>query len=658
VKQNYRPDIDGLRAIAVAGVICCHYRIPYFAGGFAGVDVFFVISGYLITQLILSEIDAGTFSFRVFYIRRARRLFPALYFTLLASLIAAIVLFSPERMRDFALSLVAAALSFSNVLFWSQQGYFDVASTLKPLLHTWSLSVEEQFYLVWPLTLLLLSRRKISISLALLVVFVASLAANYLWQDHTSSIFYLLPFRAFEFAIGGSVVWLQRKIPSRNLPCEPMLIAGMGMIAFSYVVFTASTPFPSLPALVPCIGTALAILAGSARFSGLLLRNPISVAIGLRSYSLYLVHWPVIVFYEYSVPGPAGTTKSWLLIAMTLAIAAAMYSAIERPLRARQGDAFRCMRATFVPVALSLTVAMVAVSLNAWSSDGWIWRLGDRAQLFRNLGGQEEGFSELNYGGSGCGNRCDTNPGQPVDIYVIGDSHAQQFYRGFRAEFPSLNTRTMQFSSCPVFSYEFTRDFSDYPNPKLYDDGCRAARREAFREIKGVSATVIISQFWVNFPMVSETTGQKVRPGDMPESIAFVAKQLNILKQELGIEKLFVVGSVPTMVGSNSPLDCLARPFKSSQNCIDAPLQAGTIRARSEVNDGLMAATWGIATFLNPFDDLCDNVSCKMVVDGKPIYTDPTHLSVWGSQIVVHSFRSQLLGALQLQPVRASQDRK
>jgi hypothetical protein len=364
------------------------------------------------------------------------------------------------------------------------------------------------------------------------------------------------------------------------------------------------------------------------------------------------------VFYEYCVPGPVGTTKSWLLIAMALAIATAMYSMIERPLRARQGDTFRYMRATFVPVAISLTAVMVAVSLNAWSSNGWIWRLGDRAQLFRNIGGQEEGFSELNYGGSGCGNRCDTNPGQPVAIYVIGDSHGQQYYRGFRAEFPWLNTRTIQFSSCPFFSREFTRDFSDYSDPKLYDDGCRAARGEAFRDIMGTSATVIISQFWASFPLMSETTGQKVRAGDVQDMIAFIAKQLVILKQELGIEKLFVVGSVPTMVGSNNPFDCLARPFKSSQNCVDAPLQAGIVRARSEINDALMVATGGIATFLNPFDDLCDNVSCKMVVDGKPIYTDPTHLSVWGSQIVVHSFRSQLLGVLQPQPVQASQDRK
>jgi peptidoglycan/LPS O-acetylase OafA/YrhL len=657
VKQNYRPDIDGLRAIAVAGVLCCHYRIPHLAGGFAGVDVFFVISGYLITQLIVSEINAGTFSFRAFYIRRARRLFPALYFTLLASLIAATVLFSPERMQGFGLSLVAAALSFSNILFWNQQGYFDVASTLKPLLHTWSLSVEEQFYLVWPVTLLVLSRRRISIPLVLLVVFVVSLAANYIWQDHTSSIFYLLPFRAFEFAIGGSVVWLQRKRLSGNLPYEAMLIAGLGMIVFSYVVFTASTPFPSFPALVPCIGTALAILGGSARFSGVLLRNPISVAVGLRSYSLYLAHWPIIVFYEYCVPGALGANGRWLLIVITLGIASAMYSVIEQPFRARQGNTFRYMRSTFVPAAMSLTVVMVAASLSAWSSNGWIWRLGDRAELFRNLGGREGTFSEINYGGNGCGNRCDTNPGQPVAIYVIGDSHAQQYYRGFQAEFPSLNTRTIQFSSCPFFSHEFTRDFSDYPDPKLYDDGCRTARRGAFSEIRGTSATVIISQFWVNFPLVSETTGQKIRVGDMAELTAFIATQLVILKQELGIENLFVVGSVPTMVGSNNPLDCLARPFISSQNCVDAPLRDKTIHVRSEINDALVSATRGAATFLNPFDGLCDDVSCKMVIDGKPIYTDPTHLSVWGSQIVAHSFRRQLFGVLQAQTVKAGQDR-
>jgi peptidoglycan/LPS O-acetylase OafA/YrhL len=658
LKQNYRPDIDGLRAIAVAGVLCCHYSIPHLAGGFAGVDVFFVISGYLITQLILSEINADAFSFRTFYIRRARRLFPALYFTLLASLIAATVLFSPERMQGFGLSLVAAALSFSNILFWSQEGYFEVASTLKPLLHTWSLSVEEQFYLVWPLALLLLFRRKISIPLALVVVFVVSLAANYIWLDHTSSIFYLLPFRAFEFAIGGSVVWLQRRRLPSNFQYEAMLTAGLGMIVFSYVAFTAATPFPSFAALVPCFGAALAILGGSARFSGALLRNPITVTVGLRSYSLYLAHWPIIVFYEYCIPGPLGANGRWLLITITLGIASAMYSVIEQPFRARQDNVFRYMRSTFVPAAISLTVMMVAASISAWSSNGWMWRLGDRDELLRNLGGEEGTFSDINYGGRGCGNRCDTNPGQPVSIYVIGDSHAQQYYRGFQAEFPSVNTRTIQFSSCPFFSHEFTRDFSDYPDPKLYDNGCRAARRRAFSEIRGTSATVIISQFWVNFPLVSETTGQKIRVEDVQKLTAFVAKQLVILKQELGIEKLFVVGSVPTMVGSNNPVDCLARPVIPSQNCIDAPLREKTISARSDINGALMSATRGAVTFLNPFDGLCDDLACKMVIDGTPIYTDPTHLSVWGSQIVVHSFRTPLIGALQAQDVNANQDRK
>jgi hypothetical protein len=169
----------------------------------------------------------------------------------------------------------------------------------------------------------------------------------------------------------------------------------------------------------------------------------------------------------------------------------------------------------------------------------------------------------------------------------------------------------------------FTAAFQRDPDPK-----------RGFREIKGTSATGI-NQFWVNFPLVSETTGREIRVGDAQELTAFVTKQLAILKQELGSEKLFVVESVPTMVGSNSPLDCLALPFVSSQNCADAPLCDKSISGRSEIDDG-GAGDAGSATFLNPFDSLCDNVSCKMVL-------------VWGSQIVVHSFRTPLIGALQAQ---------
>src|SRR5262245_7794104 len=211
MRLQHRPEIDGLRAIAVGGVLLCHFRSPWFAGGYAGVDVFFVISGCVITRQILRDLEGGAFSFAGFYARRSRRIYPALLVTLVGSLLVGAVLFSPDRLEELGSSVVAAALSVSNILFWSQQGYFDTSAILKPLLHTWSLGVEEQFYLLWPLLLVALAKsNRVLIGLVLLLA--VSLGANVAFEGHSSSIFFLLPFRAFEFAIGGLAVKIEKAI--------------------------------------------------------------------------------------------------------------------------------------------------------------------------------------------------------------------------------------------------------------------------------------------------------------------------------------------------------------------------------------------------------------------------------------------------------------
>jgi peptidoglycan/LPS O-acetylase OafA/YrhL len=633
---HYRPEIDGLRCIAVIGVLLCHYNIGGFAGGFAGVDVFFVISGYLITGMIMRDIELGTFNFRNFYTRRARRLLPALFFTLLSSLFAAALLFAPERMREFAISLIAASLSASNFLFWSQAGYFDASSSLKPLLHTWSLGVEEQFYLLWPLALVVMSRRRISVQSTLLVLFCASLAASYAWQDHTSTIFYLLPFRIFEFAIGGLTLLLEARLTLSNSARESSAFAGCAMIIASYLVFNEKSHFPSFPALLPCAGAALVILGGSAPRARSVLASSPALAIGRRSYSLYLAHWPIIVFYEYATLTTIHNKARVILIIVTFAIAAAMYKYIEQPFRITRERPPR-IATSFGRWAAAATMALVAISATA-TGDGWLWRLGQKAELYRSA----------TYGGVGCGDRCDTNPDKPVSIYLIGDSHAQQYFAGFKDVFPSLNTRIYQFSSCPFFSLEFTRDFSDYPDPKLYDTGCRSSRRSAFEAINN-SGAVVVSQFWINFPLISEKTGQRLMPRDLDEATTLAADQLMVLKRELGIKRLLVIGSVPGMAaGIDNPTDCATRPIVAPSNCLVSRVKAEPQAERAVIDSYLAAKVAPDITFLNPFDALCDQTDCTMIADGKPVYSDPTHLTKWGAEIVVRSFRDRLEGKNQM----------
>ena len=335
---GYRPDIDGLRAVAVTSILLFHFDVPGFKGGFVGVDVFFVISGFLITRLIVEEYQrSGHFDFGQFYVRRVRRLMPALAVTLAATLVAGWLWLTPELFRQAAWSVFAASLSVSNFYFAEDAGnYFSTAALLKPALHTWSLSVEEQFYLLWPVALVFLLQRKNPRVLfgALAGCALASLVFAQFWWDRPTA-FFLMPFRVFEFALGAAIVW----VPSLRLRAamqEMSLLAGLALIGVAVLTFDKYVRFPGLAALVPCAGAALAIVSGEARLIGLALRNPVCVGLGLISYSLYLVHWPLVVFLRLSVVEPGAAQPLPLLLFLSLACALIIYVAVERPVRSGQ----------------------------------------------------------------------------------------------------------------------------------------------------------------------------------------------------------------------------------------------------------------------------------------------------------------------------------
>jgi peptidoglycan/LPS O-acetylase OafA/YrhL len=337
--MQYRPDIDGLRALAVVLVIFDHLHIV--TGGYIGVDVFFVISGYLISSVILLDVRAGRFSIVAFYERRIRRIIPALFFMLLVTSILAFRHMMPSELIAFVHSMLAAAFSISNVLFWHQAGYFDVQSELKPLLHTWSLGVEEQFYVVFPLLLLAAqrwapTRLKTVVWVAAGVTFVGAC----LWMRRdASAVFFLAPFRAWELLIGTAVS--QRYVPEikgrigRNFAS----LFGLLLIMWPALKYTAETPFPGWEALPPCIGAALLIAAGetgSSLVGRALSWRPI-VFLGLISYSLYLWHWPILVFQSsnYLLMERPVTDRLTKLVILILSLLAGTLSwwMVERPFR-------------------------------------------------------------------------------------------------------------------------------------------------------------------------------------------------------------------------------------------------------------------------------------------------------------------------------------
>lgn len=373
IKSGYRPDIDGLRAIAVIAVILYHFKFGLVSGGFVGVDIFFVISGYLITKVILQQAKGARFDFADFYLRRVRRLIPALLTTVAVSYVAAYILFSPSDFKLMSGSAVYALTGISNIFFWAESGYFDAASSLKPLLHTWSLGVEIQFYIIWPIVLLLIIRftKYPLVCLVLIALLGGVLSILYLNRDAAGA-FFLTPLRVHEFLIGGIVVFLERYKISSVLSNLFYLI-GISLIAYAIFFFNSeSTLFPGLAALIPTCGAALMILGGCNAILAKPFSTGLAVKVGEISYSLYLVHWPLFVFVTYTLIDRVSTLGKLGFIAGSIGLALALYHLVEKPFR-HQRDS-RLTGAEFSLVTTLASVLILVPAASSWAQDGWSWR--------------------------------------------------------------------------------------------------------------------------------------------------------------------------------------------------------------------------------------------------------------------------------------------
>ncbi len=452
--KKYQSHIDGLRAVAVLSVIFYHFGQASFSGGYVGVDVFFVISGFLITRLILDEInDTGEFNFKRFYIRRIRRLFPALLVTLTISLALAIALFPPEQFQGFGRSLSAAVFSVSNIFFWTGSGYFDVNSHAKPLLHTWSLSVEEQYYLFWPALLWFVtqkSNRKWWIYI-ISVIGIASLVLNHIWvvgnfdAKYSSSIFYLTPFRIFELGIGAMATFAAPFFSSKRWLNELGMALGLILIAYSIFVYTDKIVFPYYYALLPCISAALVILSPNSRFFGSVLTNPIAVGTGLISYSMYLVHWPVLVFYEYYKFEELHEVEYIGLLAVTILFAVLMYFCVERPFRRYAPSRLNpAPQKGFVLSSISVMIIIGLVGLQIGTSAGWDWRHPNSLSATVIAEGKSKRYDLTR---KGCqvdrlDDRRYCNMSKSIQILVFGNSHEPDGYNAFSTVYgdnPAIN---------------------------------------------------------------------------------------------------------------------------------------------------------------------------------------------------------------------------
>ena len=371
---RYRPEIDGLRAIAIIPVIFFHAGFENFQGGFIGVDVFFVISGYLISSIIFRELSAGRFTLKNFYERRARRIIPALFLVLIVSFPMALLWMPPVDMLDFSQSLVAIPLFVANFLFYSESGYFDSIMEVKPLFHTWSLAVEEQFYVLFPLLIIFLWKYKANVIIGItLIIFIASLIAAELFSHSDRMLaFFMLPTRAWELLLGFGVAFIEfhNATPLNKLFFKNLLsLFGLTLIVYSVFYFNENTLIPGVYALIPTVGTALIIMFSQDTHVGRLIGNRYFVGIGLLSYSAYLWHQPLFAFVRIYRFGDTKFGMFASAILITFILAFLTWKFVEKPFRDKSILNLRTVTLSFVISGLFIvSIGLFGVLSNGFES--------------------------------------------------------------------------------------------------------------------------------------------------------------------------------------------------------------------------------------------------------------------------------------------------
>lgn len=455
--MKYRADIDGLRAVAILPVVLYHLGLRPISGGYVGVDIFFVISGYLIMGLILPQIDRGTFTIAGFYMRRCRRIFPALFVMCAVFTVLAVAFYLPAEVPPIRDGLVATTVFASNIYFYFIQDYFAPAAETQPLLHTWSLAVEEQFYVAFPLMLFGLRRLgRQRLRIVLMAAALVSLGwSAYLVVKDPSGAFYLPQSRAWELLIGALLASGAIPVPRSSWLPEAIGVAGLLMIATAVVFYTDDTPFPGLTALLPCLGAGLLIYVGETRtsFAGRLLSLPPIRFIGLISYSLYIWHWPIDVFYLHQW-GQPGRLEKLAIIAASFALATISWHWVERPFRTQP---FRLGTRGTLAVSAAIMASLLVCTLAIEPVASTRWSLSKRAsevQAFLDYhagymrSGKcflDSGFNSLSYF-----DRATCLKMEPArrNFLIIGDSQAADLWYGLSTVSSDINVLQATSSGC------------------------------------------------------------------------------------------------------------------------------------------------------------------------------------------------------------------
>ena len=463
---KYRPDIDGLRAISVLAVIAFHFKLthvfglPIATGGYVGVDIFFVISGFLISSIIANEIKAGTYSMAVFYAKRVKRIFPALFAMYAVCLLVAAYTSIGKEIADIKNSVLSSVFFISNVYFSTKSGYFDGDLQANPLLHTWSLSVEEQLYFVFPRVLYLLHRSSaVTKMLIITVIFVAGLACSqYLVASSPDTAYYSVLARSWELFLGAGISFL-RHIRLRQNVSEILTAAGLCLIFLALVLFDKATVFPGAAALIPCLGAAAIIIGGNqpTLTTRLLSAAPLRFT-GMISYSLYLWHWPVFVFF--SMYHTTGTNSAIALFVVTYVMAILSWKYIETPFRGHLTPA--TTHNTLYAGGLAMGAA-TALSFAAVGANHLIRPPSEQVEAIQGFVAHYNAGTIMREGTCFLTSKAKSvseyqpgiclheTPHKPT-LLVMGDSHSAQYWQAFVDTFPDMNVLQASASGCyPVY---------------------------------------------------------------------------------------------------------------------------------------------------------------------------------------------------------------
>jgi peptidoglycan/LPS O-acetylase OafA/YrhL len=690
--ESYRPDIDGLRAVAVLAVVAFHAFPHWLPGGYVGVDVFFVISGFLITGQLMAAAATGRQSFGEFYARRIRRIFPALVLVLTATADAGWWLLLPREWEELRRHIGASAIFSNNIVIWSEAGYFDGPSELKPLLHLWSLGVEEQFYLLWPALIWWWWRREVRWPAAIAIVVGLSFAINVaVVNAGAARAAFLLPHtRLWQLGAGALLAalatdqtsiratigrWLYRSTAADAAARVSNLlsIAGVSLIVLSCIALSRGSAnpdwwshgafanvssvvqwiarllwlkgdaaaYPGWSALAPTVGAALVIAAGpDATWNRTWLSRPPIVFVGLISYPLYLWHWPILSFLQITEQGDVSRPLKVAAIVLSFVLASITYLFVERPIRRAVSPA-TLRRAVPIVVPMAAIGLVMAVAITT----GWLTppartalQIDTKVPLALNESGCRQRFA-------GLGEYCQQfDPALPVTTALLGDSHAAHFFPGLGARLQARSEGVVHLgqTGCPpLLGIERLN--------QVGDNSCTRVNRAM---IDAVLADKSIATVWLSFRGVVAVTGtefENLPPADLFRTIGgnetnaaaigpALRETINLLRSRE--KKVGLILQVPEL---GFRVDqCTGRPFSLAHGPARVPcvIPRAQVMARQSAYRSLITAVQGeshLAVY-DPVPALCDDVSCYAVADGHVLYFDDNHLGVFGSSWALRGF--------------------